>query len=93
MSKAHVKLNSRRWARLRRSVFRRDRGRCVNCGRVSRMECDHIMPLDRGGAEYDLDNLQTLCRTCHIEKTRVENRKPLSAERRAWQAVVASLLD
>ena len=93
MSKAHVKLNSRRWARLRRAVFRRDGGRCVNCSRVSRMECDHIIPLDRGGDPWSMDNLQTLCRDCHISKTADENRKPESQERRRWRAVVAGLFN
>ena len=30
------------------------------------------MPMDAGGAVYDLTNLQTLCRGCHTSKTRRE---------------------
>ena len=93
MSQAHVNLNARRWARLRRAVFRRDGYRCVKCGRAGRLECDHIIPLDRGGAQYDLDNLQTLDRDCHFLKTSSENRKPESQERRRWRAVVAGLFN
>ena len=93
MSKAHVKLNSRRWARVRRAVFRRDGYRCVKCKRPGRLECDHAVALNLGGDPWSMDNLQTLCPDCHISKTAGENSKPLSAERRAWRAVVASLLD
>ena len=85
MSKAHVKLNARRWARWRRAVFRLDGHRCVKCGRAGRLECDHIIPLDRGGDAWSMDNLQTLCRDCHIVKTSSENRKPESRERRRWR--------
>jgi 5-methylcytosine-specific restriction protein A len=31
---------------------------------------DHIIPRDRGGAEYDDANLQSLCMPCHSAKTR-----------------------
>ena len=32
---------------------------------VGATETDHIVPLQDGGAKYDDDNLQPLCRTCH----------------------------
>ena len=34
---------------------------------------DHIVPTSQGGAAYDIDNMQTLCNKCHVEKTRQEN--------------------
>ena len=37
------------------------------------MEVDHVQPLANGGAMYAVGNLQTLCRGCHIRKTRIEN--------------------
>lgn len=46
------------------------------CRRVGRMEVDHVVPLDRGGDPWDMANLQTLCRGCHIAKTAAENRRP-----------------
>ena len=93
MSRLHIQLDQRRWLRVRRAVFRRDNYRCQSCGRAAgRAECDHKIPLHLGGDPWKKSNLQTLCRGCHIEKTAGENSKPLSAEQRAWRAVVADLL-
>jgi hypothetical protein len=33
------------------------------------VEVDHIIPLSRGGAELDEDNIQSLCAGCHRAKT------------------------
>ena len=54
---------------------------------------DHIKPLRRGGEAYDLGNLQTLCRGCHIEKSRAESRRKPSPARAAWRCLVTELLD
>ena len=93
MSRRHVHLNARRWAAVRRAVFARDGWRCVECGKVGRLGCDHISPMERepGQAPYDINGLQTLCRSCHIEKTRRENRRPLTPAESAWRALVAEL--
>ena len=92
MGRHHVHLNARRWAAVRRSVFERDGWRCRACGRPGRFECDHIVPLDRGGDPWNPDNLQTLCRSCHIAKTRGENwREPTPAEA-AWRQLVAEMV-
>ena len=37
------------------------------------MEVDHVIPIHRRGAALALDNLQALCRSCHIRKTQTEN--------------------
>ena len=91
MSNNHLRMNSRRWERVRRYVFYRDGYRCVMCGRAGRLECDHITPLQRepGQDPYDVNELQALCRSCHVQKTARENRKPLSAERLAWIDLLA----
>ena len=91
MSRYHVtRLHARRWARVRRAVFNRDGWRCRKCGRPGRLECDHVTPMQResGGDPYDMQNLQTLCRGCHIAKTAAENKRPASQEQREWQALV-----
>ena len=50
------------------------------------MEVDHITPLEHGGAVYDLANLQSLCRGCHIAKSRAERMgKPPSREVQEWE--------
>ena len=93
MSRAHAHPNRRQWARFRRAVFERDGYRCRACGRPGALECDHVVPLHRGGAMWELDNAQALCRSCHIEKTRRENRRELTQEESAWNVLVAELLE
>ena len=89
-SRFHAQLDTRRWARVRLQVLDRDEWRCRICGAYGN-ECDHIVPLHKGGAPYDPNNLQTQCRNCHIEKTRGENERPDPA-RDAWRKLVAELL-
>ena len=60
----------RQWSRVRTTALDRDAWACVKCGKAGRLEVDHIKPLDAGGALYDLANLQTLCRGCHLERHR-----------------------
>jgi 5-methylcytosine-specific restriction endonuclease McrA len=35
-------------------------------------EVDHIVPLSEGGEPFDLENLQSACKSCHAVKTRRE---------------------
>ena len=93
MSRNHLQFHSLRWAAVRRTVFARDGHRCVMCGKAGRLECDHITPLQRepGQDPWDINGLQTLCRTCHIEKTRRENRRPLTTAEQAWRTLVAEM--
>ena len=91
MSRCHVHLQACRWAAARRQVIARDRWRCRACGRAGRLECDHVRPLRAGGDPYDMGNLQTLCRSCHIAKTAGENRRPLTPAEAAWRDFVAEL--
>ena len=64
-----------RWERLRLLVKNRDKYRCQVCDQPGRLEVDHIVPCQFGGDPWSLENLQTICRGCHIQKTRAENRK------------------
>ena len=93
VSRQHVRLNRRRWAAVRRFVFKRDGYRCCMCGRAGRLEADHINPMERspGQDPYDPNGLQTLCRTDHITKTAAENRRALTPAELAWQEFVAEL--
>ena len=94
MSHHHVDLNARRWAAVRRAVLNRDNFRCVECGRAGKLEVDHIVPMQRepGQDVYNPNGLQAICRTCHIEKSRRENRRPLTPAESAWRALVAEML-
>ena len=87
-SKLHRALNKRRWERVRIEVFRRDNYRCCLCGLAGALECDHVKPQFRGGDPYQLDNLQTLCRACHIQKSRGERERP-DPGRDAWRELLA----
>ena len=55
------------------------------------MEVDHIRPVRNGGAEWDANNLQAICRNCHIAKSAGESGKPISPERLAWRRLVDHL--
>ena len=90
MSRRHTALDRPRWARVRRVVLQRAGYRSELSGRAGRLEVDHIVPLERGGDPYELDNLQVLTRDEHIAKTRAENIRP-DPEREAWRALVAEI--
>ncbi len=74
---AEKRMRGRGWQALRETVLLRDQYQCRQCGRVvlpSDAECDHIVPLADGGAD-EVENLQTLCKDCHLEKSVSENRR------------------
>lgn len=90
-SRHHAKLNRKQWELLRLRIFERDNWRCVRCGKAGRLECDHVVPLDKGGAPYDPANLQSLCRTDHISKSRIDAGHGPDTAREAWQTLVAEI--
>lgn len=56
---------------IRHEVFKRDNYRCVECGATNKdtvLHIDHIIPFSKGGSD-ELDNLQTLCKSCNISKS------------------------
>jgi hypothetical protein len=48
-------------------VWRRDGGRCVQCGSNERLEYDHIIPVSKGGSNTER-NVQLLCEHCNRMK-------------------------
>lgn len=54
-------------AAVRREVWRRDGGQCVDCGSRERLEYDHIVPVSRGGA-HTARNIELRCETCNRRK-------------------------
>jgi len=54
-------------ADLREAVFQRDGFACVYCGCEDYLQCDHVVPVSKGG-ETSLDNLATACRVCNAKK-------------------------
>ena len=96
MSRHHVKLNRKRWEWVRRQVLDRDGWRCAQCGKAGRLEVDHLVPLEKGGQPYAMENLGAKCRPCHFAKTAIERGgKPtvIGAERQAWGRLVDGMLD
>lgn len=49
------------------TVWRRDRGKCVQCGSNKSLEFDHIIPISRGGSSTER-NVQLLCEHCNRSK-------------------------
>lgn len=49
-------------------VWRRDQGKCVQCGSSERLEYDHVIPVSRGGSNTER-NIQLLCEICNRKKS------------------------
>lgn len=65
----------RPWRRLKQQVHERDGWTCCGCDTVTlKLECDHIINKAQGGTD-DLDNLQSLCETCHQKKNQLESKQ------------------
>jgi 5-methylcytosine-specific restriction enzyme A len=62
--------NSAAWQKARAAAKQRDGHRCVNCRASEGLQAHHIVRLEDGGAEFDLNNLVTLCVGCHGEQHR-----------------------
>lgn len=53
---------------VRRAVFERDAGQCVECRATFDLQYDHVIPVAHGGAT-SVGNLQLLCGACNREKS------------------------
>lgn len=73
--RATVRTTGNTWLAIRRRILSRDFGLCLICrdaGRVTlATEIDHIIPLHLGGTD-DSANLASVCKPCHLEKSRKE---------------------
>ncbi len=52
---------------VRREVWRRDQGRCVECGSRERLEFDHIIAVSKGGSNT-ARNIELRCESCNRKK-------------------------
>ena len=53
---------------IKREVWRRDKGECVECSSNLRLEYDHIIPFSKGGSNT-VRNIQLLCENCNRKKS------------------------
>ena len=42
-------------------VWKRDKGKCVECGATDNLHFDHVIPYSRGGSSLVAENIQLLC--------------------------------
>lgn len=49
-------------------VWKRDKGKCVICGRKESLHFDHIIPYSQGGSSKDPKNIQILCASHNLQK-------------------------
>lgn len=50
------------------AVWKRDQGRCVECGSTDNLHFDHIIPYSRGGSSLVAENIQLMCARHNLAK-------------------------
>jgi hypothetical protein len=50
-------------------VWKRDRGKCVQCAATDELHFDHILPFSKGGTSLKADNVQLLCARHNLAKS------------------------
>ena len=50
-------------------VWKRDGGKCVECGATDELHFDHIVPFSKGGTSLKMENIQLLCARHNLEKS------------------------
>lgn len=56
-------------AQVKLEVWKRDGGKCVECGATDELHFDHIIPFSRGGTSLKADNIQLLCARHNLQKS------------------------
>jgi hypothetical protein len=50
-------------------IWKRDQGRCVECGATDELHFDHILPYSKGGTSMKTENVQLLCARHNLKKS------------------------
>jgi hypothetical protein len=50
-------------------VWKRDGGKCVQCGATDNLHFDHLLPYSKGGTSISADNVQILCMRHNLAKS------------------------
>jgi 5-methylcytosine-specific restriction endonuclease McrA len=53
---------------VKQNVWKRDKGRCVKCGRTDNLHFDHVIPYSKGGSSLVAENIQLLCARHNLGK-------------------------
>ncbi len=54
---------------VKREVWKRDGGKCAQCGSTENLHFDHIIPWSRGGSSTKVENIQLLCAAHNLSKS------------------------
>ncbi len=54
---------------VKREVYKRDEGKCIQCGSKENLHFDHILPWSKGGSSNDGKNVQILCGKHNLQKS------------------------
>jgi len=55
-------------SRVKHEVWKRDGGKCVECGATDNLHFDHIIPFSKGGSSLTTENIQLLCARHNLRK-------------------------
>ena len=55
-------------SKVKQEVWKRDQGRCVECGEDDNLHFDHIIPYSKGGSSLVAENIQILCARHNLSK-------------------------
>ncbi len=53
---------------IKKEVWIRDNGKCVQCGSAENLHFDHIIPYSKGGSSLVSENIQLLCAKHNLQK-------------------------
>lgn len=56
-------------SKVKLEVWKRDGGKCVQCGSEDNLHFDHILPFSKGGASITSENIQLLCARHNLAKS------------------------
>ena len=61
----HQFYQNNKWKETRQKALERDGNKCTICQTETDLHVHHIRPVSDGGSKYELNNLVTLCASCH----------------------------
>lgn len=54
---------------VKQEVWKRDQGKCVECGAADELHFDHVVPFSKGGTSLTAANVQLLCARHNLQKS------------------------